>query len=115
MHGLNSNFDNLIKNADREMRSWSMVILIKLMLRLIKHLEVVYDQPYWAHATMETPCGIADVQADKVTIIAGNQTAVRVMNDLMNVLPGYTHDQFDVTIMRLGSGFGRKFIVDAVY
>ncbi len=78
-----------------------------------KTLEVAYDQPYWAHATMETPCGIVDVKSDKVTVIAGNQTAVRVMNDLMRVLPGYTHDQFDVTLMRLGSGFGRKFIVDA--
>ena len=78
-----------------------------------KTLEVAYEQPYWAHATMETPCGIVDVKSDKVTVIAGNQTAVRVMNDLMKVLPGYTHDQFDVTLMRLGSGFGRKFIVDA--
>ena len=75
---------------------------------------MAYDQPYWAHATMETPCGVVDVQDDKVIAIAGNQTAVRVINDLMKVLPGYTHDQFDVTLMRVGSGFGRKFIVDAV-
>ncbi|MBL4601863.1 MAG: xanthine dehydrogenase family protein molybdopterin-binding subunit, partial [Emcibacteraceae bacterium] len=110
---INSNFDNLIKNADRDVRL-EHGDFDKAYAEADKTLEVVYDQPYWAHATMETPCGIADVQADKVTIIAGNQTAVRVMNDLMNVLPGYTHDQFDVTIMRLGSGFGRKFIVDAV-
>ncbi len=79
-----------------------------------KKLEVAYEQPYWAHVTMETPCGIADVTDKKITIIAGNQTAVRVMNDLMQVFPGYDADQFDVTMMRLGSGFGRQFIVDAV-
>lgn len=79
-----------------------------------KTLEVAYEQPYWAHATMETPCGLVEVTDDKVTVIAGNQTAVRVMNDLMKVLPGYDADQFDVTLMRIGSGFGRKFIVDAV-
>ena len=110
---INSNFDNLLKNANRDVRL-EHGDFDKAYAEADKTLEVAYDQPYWAHATMETPCGIADVQADKVTIIAGNQTVVRVMNDLMNVLPGYTHDQFDVTIMRLGSGFGRKFIVDAV-
>jgi isoquinoline 1-oxidoreductase beta subunit len=110
---IDQNFDNLVANAPRNIRL-EHGDFDKAYAEADKTLEVAYEQPYWAHATMETPCGIADVTADKVKVIAGNQTAVRVMNDLMNVLPGYTHDQFDVTIMRLGSGFGRKFIVDAV-
>lgn len=110
---IDSNFDNLVATAERNVRL-EHGDFDKAYAEADKTLEVAYEQPYWAHATMETPCGIADVTADKVTVIAGNQTVVRVMNDLMNVLPGYTHDQFDVTIMRIGSGFGRKFIVDAV-
>ncbi len=110
---IDRNFDNLVANAERNVRL-EHGDFDKAYAEADKTLEVAYEQPYWAHATMETPCGIADVTDDKVTVIAGNQTAVRVMNDLMNVLPGYTHDQFDVTLMRLGSGFGRKFIVDAV-
>lgn len=109
---IDGNFDSLVENADRNVRL-EHGDFDKAFSEADKTLEVAYEQPYWAHATMETPCGIADVTNDKVTVIAGNQTAVRVMNDLMNVLPGYTHDQFDVTLMRLGSGFGRKFIVDA--
>ncbi len=110
---IDSNFDNLVATAERNVRL-EHGDFDAAYAAADKTLEVAYEQPYWAHATMETPCGIADVQSDKVTIIAGNQTVNRVMNDLMNVLPGYTHDQFDVTIMRIGSGFGRKFIVDAV-
>ena len=110
---IDSNFDNLVANAERNVRL-EHGDFDAAYTAADKTLEVEYEQPYWAHATMETPCGIADVQNDKVTVIAGNQTVNRVMNDLMNVLPGYTHDQFDVTIMRLGSGFGRKFIVDSV-
>ncbi|MDG1995445.1 MAG: molybdopterin-dependent oxidoreductase, partial [Emcibacteraceae bacterium] len=110
---IDSNFDKLIEERKSNVRL-EHGDFDKAFADADKTLEVAYDQPYWAHATMETPCGIADVQKDKVILIAGNQTAVRVMNDVMKVLPGYTHDQFDVTLMRIGSGFGRKFIVDAV-
>ncbi|MEZ5757203.1 MAG: molybdopterin cofactor-binding domain-containing protein [Emcibacteraceae bacterium] len=110
---LNSEFDRMVKSGKREIKI-EHGDFDAAYAKADKKLEVAYEQPYWAHATMETPCGIADVTNDKITVIAGNQTAVRVMNDLMKVFPGYRHDQFDVTITRLGSGFGRKFIVDAV-
>lgn len=110
---IDDNFDKLIESGKTNIRL-EHGDFDKAYAEADKTLEVAYDQPYWAHATMETPCGLVDVQSDKVVVYAGNQTAVRVMNDLMNVLPGYSHDQFDVTIMRIGSGFGRKFIVDAV-
>lgn len=110
---IDSNFDDLIENAPRNVRL-EHGDFDAAYATADKTLEVEYDQPYWAHVTMETPCGIVDVSDDKVTVISGNQGVVRVMNDLMRVLPGYSHDQFDVTIMRIGSGFGRKFIVDAV-
>lgn len=109
---IDGNFDKIIAEGKSNVRL-EHGDFDKAFAEADKTLEVAYEQPYWAHATMETPCGIVDVKSDKVTVIAGNQTAVRVMNDLMKVLPGYTHDQFDVTLMRLGSGFGRKFIVDA--
>jgi isoquinoline 1-oxidoreductase beta subunit len=110
---IDENFDKLVESGETNIRL-EHGDFDAAFASADKTLEVAYDQPYWAHATMETPCGLVDVQSDKVVVIAGNQTAVRVMNDLMNVLPGYSHDQFDVTIMRIGSGFGRKFIVDAV-
>ncbi|MBT5185576.1 MAG: molybdopterin-dependent oxidoreductase, partial [Kordiimonadaceae bacterium] len=109
---IDGNFDNIVKNEKPRVRL-EHGDFDKAYASADKTLEVAYEQPYWAHATMETPCGIVDVQDDKVIVIAGNQTLVRIMNDLMKVLPGYTHDQFDVTVMRVGSGFGRKFIVDA--
>ncbi|WP_420833172.1 xanthine dehydrogenase family protein molybdopterin-binding subunit [Pseudemcibacter aquimaris] len=109
---IDGNFDKLVASGDTKVRL-EHGDFDQAFADADKTLEVTYEQPYWAHATMETPCGLVDVQKDKVIVYAGNQTAVRVMNDLMRVLPGYTHDQFEVNIMRLGSGFGRKFIVDA--
>jgi len=110
---IDDNFDKLVESGKTNIRL-EHGDFEKAYAGADKTLEVAYEQPYWAHATMETPCGLVDVQSDKVIVYAGNQTAVRVMNDLMNVLPEYSHDQFDVTLMRIGSGFGRKFIVDAV-
>ncbi len=110
---IDSEFDKMVESGDREVKI-EHGDFDAAYAAADKTLEVAYEQPYWAHATMETPCGIADVKDDKITVIAGNQTVNRVMNDLMQVFPGYTHDQFDVTITRIGSGFGRKFIVDAV-
>lgn len=110
---IDSNFDDLIENAPRNVRL-EHGDFDKAYAEADKTLEAAYEQPYWAHVTMETPCGIVDVQDDKVTVISGNQGVVRVMNDLMRLLPGYSHDQFDVTIMRIGSGFGRKFIIDVM-
>lgn len=105
-------FDNIVKNVKRNVRL-EHGDFDKAYASAHKKLEVAYDQPYWAHATMETPVGVVDYSDDKITVIAGNQDAVAVINDLSRLF-GHKAEQIDVTIARIGSGFGRKFIIDAV-
>lgn len=79
-----------------------------------KKLEVSYDQPYWAHVLMENPCSIVSVEPEKVTVYVGSQVASKAMNQLVGVLPEYSIEQVDLTLMRMGCGFGRKDKVDVM-
>ncbi|MCP5382139.1 MAG: xanthine dehydrogenase family protein molybdopterin-binding subunit [Kordiimonadaceae bacterium] len=79
-----------------------------------KKLEVTYDQPYWAHIIMENPCSVVSVEKNKVKAYAMSQVASKAMNELVKVLPGYNMEQIDITLMRMGTGFGRKDKVDSL-
>lgn len=79
-----------------------------------KKLEVTYDQPYWAHIIMENPCSVVSVEKDKVKAYAMSQVASKAMNELVKLLPEYSLEQIDITLMRMGTGFGRKDKVDSL-
>lgn len=79
-----------------------------------KTLEVTYDQPYWAHILMENPCSVVSVEPEKVTVYVGSQVASKAMNQLVGVLPEYSIDQIELTLMRMGCGFGRKDKIDVM-
>ncbi|MGZ6317201.1 MAG: xanthine dehydrogenase family protein molybdopterin-binding subunit, partial [Anaerolineales bacterium] len=74
----------------------------------LKTIEAVYETPYLAHATMEPPNCVADVQADHCDIWAPTQNPQDVKSFVQNAIRVPTN----VHVTLLGGGFGRKLEVD---
>jgi isoquinoline 1-oxidoreductase beta subunit len=72
-----------------------------------KIFEAEYYAPHLAHASMEPPVAVADVQGDKVTVWAPTQNPVGVREEVAKAL-GLKKEDVVCHVTFLGGGFGRK-------
>jgi isoquinoline 1-oxidoreductase beta subunit len=72
-----------------------------------KIVEAEYYAPHLAHASMEPPAAVADVQGDKVTVWASTQNPVGVREEVAKAL-GLKKEDVTCHVTFLGGGFGRK-------
>ena len=72
-----------------------------------KIFEAEYFAPHLAHASMEPPVAVADVQADKVTVWCPTQNPVGVREEVAKAL-GLKKEDVVCHVTFLGGGFGRK-------
>jgi isoquinoline 1-oxidoreductase beta subunit len=79
--------------------------------RAPKRLEVVFEAPFLAHATMEPMNCVADVRPDRCEIWAPNQAPQWAQADVARVL-GLDPSQVTVHVTLLGGGFGRRFLTN---
>jgi CO/xanthine dehydrogenase Mo-binding subunit len=76
-----------------------------------KTLNVSYQAPYLAHATMEPMNAVADYQAGKVSLWGGHQGA-DVTADMVARALDISRDDVTVHSCFLGGGFGRRIVPD---
>ncbi len=74
-------------------------------------VEAVYEVPYLAHATMEPLNATVHLQADRLDVWVGTQSADRTLKGLAAVA-GLKPEQVHVHNCFIGGGFGRKGGVD---
>jgi isoquinoline 1-oxidoreductase subunit beta len=72
-----------------------------------KIIEAEYFAPHLAHASMEPPAAVADVQGDKVTVWASTQNPMGVREEVAKAL-GLKKEDVICHVTFLGGGFGRK-------
>ncbi len=72
-----------------------------------KIIEAEYYAPHLAHASMEPPVAVADVQADKVTVWSPTQNPQGVQEEVAKAL-GMKKEDVTCHVTFLGGGFGRK-------
>jgi len=72
-----------------------------------KIVEAEYFAPHLAHASMEPPVAVADVQGDKVTIWSPTQNPVGVQEEIAKAM-GLKKENVTCHVTFLGGGFGRK-------
>src|SRR5579864_1847207 len=72
-----------------------------------KIVEAEYYAPHLAHASMEPPVAVADVQGSKVTVWAPTQNPVGVREQVAHAL-GLKKEDVTCHVTFLGGGFGRK-------
>ena len=72
-----------------------------------KVLEAEYYAPHLAHASMEPPVAVADVQGEKVTVWSPTQNPQGVQEEVAKKL-GLKKENVTCHVMFLGGGFGRK-------
>jgi isoquinoline 1-oxidoreductase beta subunit len=82
-----------------------------------KKLDIVYEVPYLAHATMEPMNCVADVRADGCDVWASTQTQTFSQEAAMRIT-GLPADRVRVHTTYVGGGFGRRgegdFVAEAV-
>ena len=72
-----------------------------------KIVEAEYFAPHLAHASMEPPAAVAEVQGDKVTVWASTQNPIGVREEVAKAL-GLKKEDVICHVTSLGGGFGRK-------
>ncbi len=72
-----------------------------------KIVEAEYYAPHLAHAAMEPPAALADVQGDKVRVWSPTQNPVGVREEVAKAL-GLKKEDVTCHVTFLGGGFGRK-------
>jgi isoquinoline 1-oxidoreductase subunit beta len=72
-----------------------------------KIIEAEYYAPHLAHASMEPPVAVADVQGNKVTVWSPTQNPQGVQEEVAKKL-GLKKDDVKCHVTFLGGGFGRK-------
>jgi len=72
-----------------------------------KVIEAEYYAPHLAHASMEPPVAVADVQGDKVTVWSPTQNPQGVQEEVAKKL-GLKKENVTCHVTFLGGGFGRK-------
>src|SRR5579872_3825153 len=72
-----------------------------------KIVEAEYFAPHLAHASMEPPVAVADVQGDKVVVWSPTQNPVGVREEVAKAL-GLKKEDVVCHVTFLGGGFGRK-------
>jgi len=72
-----------------------------------KIVEAEYFAPHLAHASMEPPVAVADVQGDKVTVWSPTQNPQGVQEEVAKAL-GLKKENVTCHVTFLGGGFGRK-------
>ncbi len=72
-----------------------------------KIIEAEYYAPHLAHASMEPPVAVANVQGGKVTVWAPTQNPVGVREQVAHAL-GLKKEDVTCHVTFLGGGFGRK-------
>jgi isoquinoline 1-oxidoreductase subunit beta len=76
-----------------------------------KIIEAEYFAPHLAHASMEPPVAVADVQGDKATVWAPTQNPQGVQEQVAKAL-GLKKENITCHVTFLGGGFGRKSMAD---
>ena len=72
-----------------------------------KIVEAEYFAPHLAHASMEPPVAVADVQGEKVTVWSPTQNPQGVQEEVAKAL-GLKKENVTCHVTFLGGGFGRK-------
>lgn len=72
-----------------------------------KVIEAEFYAPHLAHASMEPPVAVADVQSDKVTVWSPTQNPQGVQEEIAKKL-GMKKEDVTCHVTFLGGGFGRK-------
>ena len=72
-----------------------------------KIMEAEYYAPHLAHASMEPPVAVADVQGNKATVWAPTQNPQAVQEEVAKAL-GIKKEDVTCHVTLLGGGFGRK-------
>ena len=79
----------------------------------VKKIDVVYEQPFLAHATMEPINCTVWVKPDSCEIWVGTQVPTRAV-DIASKVTGLPLDKITLHNFLLGGGFGRRLEVDAI-
>jgi isoquinoline 1-oxidoreductase subunit beta len=85
----------------------------KAFSQAAKRIDVVYQQPFLAHATMEPMNCTVHVTADSCEIWVGTQVPTRAV-DVAAKLTGLSADKITLHNFLIGGGFGRRLEVDGV-
>ena len=87
--------------------------LTKARKQAKRTIEARYTVPFLAHATMEPPHALIQVEKDRVLLIAALQSpdgASRVIN----AITGVPRDKIEIRLTRAGGGFGRRLKNDYI-
>lgn len=94
---------NIGRNLDRGVNHEAVRGLIEAAGNVIEG--EVYSRPFETHATMQPPCAVVDVKADRVDVWTFTQDIARSLNEVADQLGRDTKDVF-LHQTYLGGGFG---------
>jgi isoquinoline 1-oxidoreductase beta subunit len=76
-----------------------------------KVVEATYTYPFLAHLNLEPQNCTVSIEGDRVKVLVPSQNPGKARHDVAQFL-GVSEDNIDVTITRIGGGFGRRLDVD---
>lgn len=76
-------------------------------------IEARYEMPFLAHATMEPPGALVEINQDSARLVASLQDP-EAASILINKLTGIARKNIDIRMTRAGGGFGRRLKNDYV-
>ncbi|MBS0581692.1 MAG: xanthine dehydrogenase family protein molybdopterin-binding subunit [Proteobacteria bacterium] len=76
-------------------------------------IEARYTMPFLAHATMEPPAALIQVEKDKVLLIASLQDPDGA-SEVISAVTGITRARIEIRMTRAGGGFGRRLKNDYI-
>jgi isoquinoline 1-oxidoreductase beta subunit len=85
--------------------------------RAARIVEAQYIEPFLAHATMEPPNALVDLQAKRALLIASLQSPTGASR-MISAMTGIARPDIEIRLPRSGGGFGRRlendFVAEAV-
>ncbi len=102
---LDRNEDGVVVRRDGEMDKAKKQARYKVQVR--------YEMPFLAHATMETPGALIDLRQDSALLIASLQSPGGA-SEMISSLTGIPRKSIEIRMTRAGGGFGRRLENDFV-
>lgn len=102
---------NIGKGKDRSVNQEAVLGIIEAAAADKVVVGEVYTRPFEAHATMMTPCALADVKADRVDIWTFTQDIARSLSEVADQLGRDTKEVF-LHQTYMGGGFGGGYNMD---
>lgn len=85
----------------------------KVATHAAHHVEVIYTQPFRAHATAEPMNCLVRIDADRITVVAPTQSPQQALA-VVQRLTGMAASHIEIQVPRTGGGFGRRMDHDVL-